>query len=108
MLTKSSIAENLAQMLPSENVLKTEEERYVYAEDATNTRASQKLPDAVVFVENIEQVQQVVRYAYKNSIPIVCRGAGTNLVGACLPDFGGIVLNFTKMNKTTTPKSFRI
>ena len=98
MLTKSSIAENLAQMLPSENVLKTEEERYVYAEDATNTRASQKLPDAVVFVENIEQVQQVVRYAYKNSIPIVCRGAGTNLVGACLPDFGGIVLNFTKMN----------
>ena len=31
--------------------------------------------------------------------PIICRGAGTNTVGACVPTHGGIVLNFSKMNK---------
>lgn len=31
--------------------------------------------------------------------PIICRGAGTNTVGACVSTHGGIILNFSKMNK---------
>lgn len=57
------------------------------------------LPVAVVFVETIEQVQKVVETARKYKTPIICRGAGTNVVGACRTDHGGIVLNFSKMNK---------
>jgi len=78
---------------------KRPEEKYVYAQDATNSRKSKRLPDAVVFPESIEEVQAIVRYANKNNIPIVCRGAGTNLVGACFCDHGGIVMCFSKMNK---------
>lgn len=57
------------------------------------------MPDAVVFVENKEQVQKVVKLANKYKVPVICRGAGTNVVGACTVEHGGIILNFSKMNK---------
>lgn len=97
MLTKTRNIDGLKKI--SQNVLTSREECYVYAQDATNTRKSKRLPDAVVFPESIEEVQAIVRYANKNRIPIVCRGAGTNLVGACFCDYGGIVMCFSKMNK---------
>lgn len=93
------VIEQLKKIVSSENVLTDMEERYVYALDATNKQNIENLPDAVVFVEATEQVQQVVKLAYDNNIPIIARGAGTNLVGACITVKGGIVLNFSKMNK---------
>lgn len=93
------IIEQLKKIVSSENVLTEMEERYVYALDATNKQNIENLPDEVVFVETTEQVQQVVKLAYDNNIPIIARGAGTNLVGACITVKGGIVLNFSKMNK---------
>ncbi len=99
MLTNNKLIKDLQKDLSAENVLSTIEERYAYAQDATNTRKIEHLPDAVVFVETIEQVQQVVKTASKYKTPIICRGAGTNVVGACRTDHGGIVLNFSKMNK---------
>lgn len=93
------IIEKLKQIVSSANVLTDLEERYVYALDATNKQNIENLPDAVVFVETVEQVQQVVKLAYDNKVPVIARGAGTNLVGACIVKKGGIVLNFSKMNK---------
>ena len=93
------IIEHLKQIVSSENVLRELEERYVYALDATNKQNIENLPDAVVFVETVEHVQQIMRLAYANNISVIARGAGTNLVGACIVKAGGIVLNFSKMNK---------
>lgn len=93
------IIEKLKQIVSAQNVLTDLEERYVYALDATNKQNINNLPDVVVFVETTEQVQQVARLAYENEIPIIARGAGTNLVGACIVKKGGIILNFSKMNK---------
>ena len=99
MLTNNLIKE-LTHSLSEQNVLSEIEERYVYSKDASNDPyIKSKIPDAVVFVETIEQVQQVVKLANKYMIPIICRGAGTNTVGACIPSHGGIILNFSKMNK---------
>ena len=91
MLMKNKLISDLKKNIP--------EERYAYAQDATNIKAIKNLPDAVVFVENIDQVQTVVKLANKYKIPIICRGAGTNVVGACVVEHGGIILNFSKMNK---------
>ena len=100
MLMKTNkLISDLKKSLSSCNVLDTLEERYAYAQDATNTKEIKNLPDVVVFVENIEQVQNVVKLANKYKTPIICRGAGTNVVGACSTEHGGIVLNFSKMNK---------
>lgn len=93
------IIEKIKQIVSSENVLTDLEERYVYALDATNKQNIENLPDLVVFVQTIEQVQQIMKLSWENEIPVIARGAGTNLVGACITKQSGIVLNFSKMNK---------
>ena len=85
--------------LTSDNVLSTKEECYAYAQDASNSRIITNIPDAVVFVRSKEDVTEVVNKARKYNIPIICRGAGTNTVVACRIEHGGIILNFSKMNK---------
>ena len=59
----NKLISDLKKSLSSCNVLDTLEERYAYAQDATNTKEIKNLPDVVVFVENIEQVQNVVKLA---------------------------------------------
>lgn len=98
MLLKTKL-ENLKSHLNNDNVLSKLEERYCYAKDALNLERDFKVPDLVIFVETIEDIQKVVKYANEHSIPIVSRGAGTNMVGSCVCTQGGIVLNFSKMNK---------
>ena len=93
------LIEQVKKIVSKKNVLIDLEERYVYALDATNKQNVENLPDVVVFVETAEQVQQVIKLAYDNEVPVIARGAGTNLVGACITVKGGIVLNFSKMNK---------
>ena len=98
MLLKSNI-DDLRKFLKNENLLINEEERYCYAQDSANIRDNYELPDVVVFVETTEDVQNIVKYANMHKIPVICRGAGTNTVGSCTCPNGGIVLNFSKMNK---------
>ena len=99
MLTKNKIETGLKKLLPDSNILSSIEECYVYSQDGTNTGKSKKLPDIVVFPESVEEIQKIMKFANKHSVPVTCRGAGANLIGACLPDFGGIVMNFSKMDK---------
>ena len=98
MLLKSSI-NDLKKILTHDNVLSSKEECYCYAQDSTHIKEPIKSPDMVVFVETIEQVQNILKYANMHKFPVVSRGAGTNMVGACVCNEGGIVLNFSKMNK---------
>lgn len=98
MLLKNKL-EKVKSFIKNDNVLAKLEERYCYATDSSNSIRNFQTPDLVVFVETIEDVQKIVKYAYTHEIPIISRGAGTNMVGACLCPKGGIVLNFSKMNK---------
>ncbi|WP_160673491.1 FAD-linked oxidase C-terminal domain-containing protein [Clostridium sp. C8-1-8] len=58
-----------------------------------------KFPEVVVEVLNTEEVSKIVAYAYEKNIPVVPRGAGTGLVGASVPVYGGIMINMCRMNK---------
>ena len=98
MLLKSKL-DKIKNLLDSDNVLATLEERYCYAKDASNLKKKTTVPDLVVFVKSIEEVQKIVKYANVHEIPVISRGAGTNMVGACVCEQGGIVLNFSKMNQ---------
>ena len=97
MLMKNKLISDLKKEIPY--ILHSKEECYAYAQDALNLKQIKSLPDAVVFVKTIEQVQTVVKLANKYKTPIICRGAGTNVVGACTVEHGGIILNFSQMNK---------
>ena len=98
MLLKNNI-ESIKDIVNKSNILTDEAELYCYAEDSSNADAASKAPDAVVFVETIEEVRRILCYANANKIPVIARGAGTNMVGACTCPHGGIVLNFSRMNK---------
>ena len=56
------------------------------------------MPDALVYARSAEEVSKVMKYANENLIPVVVRGSGTGLVGACVPLNGGIMIDMTKMN----------
>lgn len=97
MLLKNDI-DNLKKTVNSE-ILTDSAELYCYAEDSANTNKDLEKPDVVIFPETVEDVQNILKYANDHNIPVVSRGAGTNMVGACTCPKGGIVLNFTKMNQ---------
>ena len=54
--------------------------------------------DAVVFPISTTEVSKVLKFAWKNEIPVTPRGAGTNLVGSTVPVNGGIVVDLSLMN----------
>ena len=54
---------------------------------------------ALVFPQSTEEVSKILKYAYKHDISVTPRGAGTNLVGSTVPVDGGIILDFSHMDK---------
>lgn len=91
--------ESFKDIVGKNNVLTEYEDRYCYAYDATAIGDKLYLPDAVILPETTEQISKILKIANEKKIPVVARGAGTNLVGGCLPLEGGIVLHLSKMNR---------
>jgi FAD/FMN-containing dehydrogenase len=56
------------------------------------------MPDFVVFANNVEEVQKVVKTANKYVVPVIPFSSNMDLNGAAIPAQGGIILNLTKMN----------
>lgn len=56
-------------------------------------------PEAVCEVLSTEEISEVMKICSRNKIPVTVRGAGTGLVGGCVPVHGGIVLCTAKMNQ---------
>ncbi len=56
-------------------------------------------PELYVEVINKEEVSAIMAYAYKENIPVVCRGAGTGLAGGATCKYGGIMLSIMRMNR---------
>ena len=54
---------------------------------------------ALVFPLSTAETAAVMRFASENGIPVTPRGAGTNLVGSTVPLKGGIILDFSRMNR---------
>ncbi|MGK5683822.1 FAD-binding oxidoreductase [Actinoplanes sp. URMC 104] len=68
-----------------------------YARDATP--AFRGAPDIVVWPRTAEEVGAILRLATRKHIPVVPRGAGSNLCAATAARDGGIVLVLTRMNR---------
>jgi len=88
--------EKLQKIVGADNVTDSLADLYVYASDASVHHA---MPSAVVRPQNTEQIQQIMRYANKNKVPIIPRGAGSGTSGHAVPIDGGIVLDMKHMNK---------
>ncbi|MGD0418716.1 MAG: FAD-linked oxidase C-terminal domain-containing protein [Xanthobacteraceae bacterium] len=56
-------------------------------------------PDAVVFPQATEDVQQIVRLCVAEGVPVIAFGAGTSLEGQVNAPRGGICVDFRDMNR---------
>lgn len=91
--------ESFKKIVGKNNVLTEYEDRYCYAYDATAIGEKLFMPEAVILPETTEQISRILKIANEKKIPVITRGAGTNLVGGCIPLKGGIILHLSRMNR---------
>ncbi|MEP0943831.1 MAG: FAD-binding protein, partial [Rhizobiaceae bacterium] len=65
----------------------------------TTTYIPSQLPDAVIFPNSTEEVQEIVRTCAEHKVPIIPFGTGTSLEGAVNAPAGGISIDMMRMNK---------
>jgi D-lactate dehydrogenase (cytochrome) len=90
----------------------TEKVAQLVAEDRFSTRAADldaashdesslppSRPQAVVWPVSTEEVRRIVEVAVDHRLPITARGAGTSLEGNPIPLGGGLVVDFSRMDR---------
>ena len=55
-------------------------------------------PELVVRARTVADVQHLLRLANQYRFPVIPRGGGSGLAGACLADLGGVVLSTRGLN----------
>lgn len=90
----AALAEQLVHMLPPGQVLADGVSRLAYSYDATGER---RPPHLVVVPTHSDDVANVLQAASQVGVPVMARGAGTNLSGGTLPLFGGVVLALQRL-----------
>ncbi|OFW56878.1 MAG: hypothetical protein A2W01_01925 [Candidatus Solincola sediminis] len=78
-------------------------ERYIYSRDmgefpAPIGKLIGGLADAVVQVENPEELEWMLAFGRKHELPVTPRGAATSGYGGSVPVRGGIVVDVTRLN----------
>ena len=95
-MEKDKIISEMVRLLGKENVLGSDMHLKLYEYDASLIRSK---PDCIVCPTSTEQVSKVVKFAQDHKIPVIARGAGTNLSGGSVTVHGGIAIVLTKMNQ---------
>ena len=94
---RADIAAALRRIVPGEGVVEAPIEMRAFETDGLT--AYRQMPLVVVLPETVDQVSEILRYAYANGIKVVPRGAGTSLSGGALPLADGILLGMAKFNR---------
>jgi len=87
----------LKSIIPKDRVFYGTEINPDYSHDELS--AKKCYPDILIEVLTAGEIAQIMKYANEKRIPVVARGSGTGLVGACVAIHGGIMISLTKMNK---------
>jgi glycolate oxidase len=86
----------LQKIFGESEVLTEVEDMIAYSYDASHFEVR---PEAVVFATTTQQVSALMKFAYRENIPVTPRGQGSGLSGGSVPLYKGIVLSMDKMNK---------
>ncbi|KAA9164933.1 FAD-binding protein [Amycolatopsis acidicola] len=97
MKLSAGVFDTLAEIVGANGVRRAPGELAAYSRDATPLFRA--MPDAVVFPRTTGEVAEVLKLATAHRIPVVPRGAGSNLCAGTVPLAGGIVLALTRMTR---------
>lgn len=92
---KRQLVADLSRIVGSKNVWGEREKLLAYSYDATGER---HLPDVAVFVDRARDLGAVLKTLGTFGLPVIGRGAGTNLSGGTTPISGGAILAFSRLN----------
>ena len=100
--------DSLKKIVGNSNALDHEEDIHPFLEDwRGQLKGSTPL---ILFPDNTDHVQKIVRYCHENDIKIVSQGGNTSLCGANVPNSSEhkleIVVNTSKMNRVIEVDSF--
>ena len=95
-LIGQSLIKELAKIVGRDNILSEMKDLIAYSYDAT---PRQEMPEVIVFPRSTAVVSAIMKVAHRERVPVVPRGAGTNLSGGTIPIRGGIILETSRMNK---------
>ncbi len=95
-MIEQSFIKELAKIVGRKSVLSSLKDLIAYSYDAT---PRQEMPEIIVFPHSTAEVSAIMKAAHRERIPVVARGAGTNLSGGTIPVKGGIILEMSRMNK---------
>ena len=91
-----SVIRELEAIVGAEHVRTEPGDVEPYARDATPTFRA--VHDAVVWPRSAQEVAAILKLATARGVPVVPRGAGSNLCAGTYADRGGIVLVLTRMD----------
>ena len=95
-MIKDSLLAELREILEEDGVLSQPQDLISYSYDAFVREFE---PLAVVLPRDKEQISRLMRLASREVMPIVPRGAGTNLCGCAVARQGGLILCLSRMNR---------
>lgn len=95
--TSDALRDLLVRIVGEEFVSSHKEERYFYARDGGLMPPHE--PDFVVMPGTAAEVQEIVKLANQEGIPLVPVGAGLALTGLVIPQRGGIALDMKRMDR---------
>ncbi|WP_088226995.1 FAD-linked oxidase C-terminal domain-containing protein [Desulfosporosinus sp. FKB] len=97
---KPEIIQELTKIVGEENLYTTLEDLYCYTYDASFLKADIKdLAGVAVYPGTVEEISMILMLANREKIPVVPRGAGTNVSGGSVSIGDCIVLVLKRMNK---------
>ena len=90
------IRQEISDALGTRSVFSGSEAMQPYDHDASELRV---MPELVVKVDTVEQVQRLLQLANTYRFPVTPRGGGSGLAGGCLAVNGGVVLSLEHFDR---------
>lgn len=94
---EKAIINKLREIVGSENVLDSFEDKLLYSYDGTPMVSG--MPEAIVLPGDVEQISRILKLANQEDFSVVPRGSGTGLSGGSVPVPNSIILLMNRWDK---------
>jgi len=86
----------LKEIAGPENVIDNDLERLCYSRDMS---VHSGVPEAIVFVNETEQICKILSMCNSEGLPVIPRGSGSSVTGAIVPVGRAVIMDLSRMNR---------